>query len=160
MEILPNTKFDDSVTRSFGPLAQHVRQPLVKLRERIYQIEGCGFRMRIRLGTGHRLDFLVTLSRSDRVTEDLSDLKGEIGLGVLAAYNGNPLKAQSPSSINGWQQAFDEAAQAARVFCLPYLLGSQTELDGVKHFIEQKIEDSGIRTKEYHFPRKVREEWT
>jgi hypothetical protein len=159
MEAMNDSAFDDAVVRFFGPLAVRANSSLQKLRDGIYQIAGTAFVVRIRRGTGHRKDFVVTLSPKKSGAEDLDDLSGEIGLGVFAEYHGRPLQMHELDSKKDWLLAFEEAARAAEVFCLPYLVGEQTDLQDVRHFIEQKVEESGIRTKKYHFPPKVREEW-
>ncbi|HUJ42108.1 MAG TPA: hypothetical protein VLW52_00750 [Opitutaceae bacterium] len=150
--------FDELVTRFFAPLAKRAGLPLEALGEGIYEVAGSKFAMRIRRGTGHRKDFLVTLSLK-QPEQNLDDLSGEIGLGVLADYRGRPLHAHALDSVEDWQLALEETARASEELCLPYLKGKQNDLDGVRRFIERKIDASGIRTERHRFPRNVREEW-
>jgi hypothetical protein len=159
MSNIPSNTFDTLAARFFGPLAERAGLALRQVRDGIYEIAGQAFTVRIRRGTGHRKDFLVTLSPTRSGTEDFDDLRSEIGLGVLADYSERPLKPHPLDSLEDWQLAMGEAAEAARELCLPYLLGKQTDLEGVKQFIERRVEESGIRTKKYRFPRNVREEW-
>lgn len=159
MKDMNDSDFDDAAVRFFGPLAVRANSSLQKLREGIYQIAGMAFVVRIRRGTGHRKDFVVTLSPKKSGAEDLDDLSGEIGLAVIAEYHGRPLQMRELDSKKDWLLAFEEATHAAEMFCLPYLVGEQTDLQGVRRFIEQKVEESGITTKKYHFPPNVREEW-
>ena len=125
-----------------------------KLRDGIYQIAGRDFAMRIRQGTGHRKDFVVTLAPKVSLPDDLDDLSQEIGLGVVAEYNGKPLQVR-----DDYQREFEEAAKTAETLLVPYLLETKTDFEEIRHFVECKVEESGIRTKKYHFPPNVREEW-
>jgi hypothetical protein len=147
-------EFDNAVARCFQPFSERAGFPIRKLRDGIYEIAGQKFVMRIRRGTGHRKDFLVTLSRKASLSRDLDDLSHEIGLGVIAEYNGKQLQA-----LGDYRREFAEAAKIAESLCLPYLLGTKTDFEDIQHFVERKVEESGIKTKSYHFPRNVREEW-
>ncbi|HWA08330.1 MAG TPA: hypothetical protein VG838_02570 [Opitutaceae bacterium] len=155
---IPASQFNELMTRFFTPVAKRAGFALNVLREGIYEIAGSKFTMRIRRGTGHHKDFVVTLSPREP-DRDLDDLGGEIGLAVLAEYSGRPLHRHELDSIEDWQLAVEEAAHAADELCVPYLIGQQSDLSGVRRLIEEKIEASGIRTKKYRFPRNVREEW-
>ena len=67
-------EFDNAVARFFQPFSERAGFPKRKLRDGIYEIAGQEFVMRIRRGTGHRKDFLVTLSRKASLSRDLDDL--------------------------------------------------------------------------------------
>ncbi len=147
-------EFDDVVAQFFQPLANRVGFQLTKLRDGIYEIAGGMFAMRIRQGTGHRKDFVVTLAPKASLSDDLDDLGQEIGLGVVAEYNGKRLQ-----ETDDYQRDFSEAARIAELLCGPYLLDTKEDFGEIQHFVERKVEESGIKTKKYYFPRNVREEW-
>lgn len=159
METVSNQQFGEAVVRFFQPLADRASLPLKKLREDIYEITGKGFILRIRRGTGHRKDFVVTLAPAESRSRDLDDLSDEIGLGVVTEYHGQELRAQDVSSLADFQSAVQDAAEMAGEFCLPYLLGTKTDYEEIRRFVERKVDESGIRTKQYNFPPNVREEW-
>ena len=54
--------FDDAVTSLFKPVADRAGLELQKLPSGIYQIAGKGFVVRMRRGTGHLKEVLVTLA--------------------------------------------------------------------------------------------------
>jgi hypothetical protein len=155
---LSTTGFDTLVRHFFQPLSARVGAPLKLLREGIYEIGGSAFVLRIRRGTGHSRDFLVTLSRraSGKSLDDLSD---EIGLGVIAQYNQRSLRPHDLDSELDWKLALEEAAEAATAFCLPYLSNAQSDLSGVELFIRTKVEASGIKNKGFQFPSNVQKKW-
>jgi len=87
------------------------------------------------------------------------DLNAEIGLGVLAEYCGRPLPVREIVSEQDLVSALTDILEVADRFCLPYLLGEKLDISDVKRFIERKIAASGVETKKYSLPKKVREEW-
>ncbi len=80
--------FEIGTVDAFEPLAIRAGLPLRKLHDGVYELVGKEFVMRIRRGTGHGKDFLVTLSRKDDVSDKPLELTGEVGLAVLAEYSG------------------------------------------------------------------------
>ena len=153
-----SSKFDRLVSRYFEPLADRTGLKLVKVSHGIFEIAGKTFVVRIRLGTGHKTDFLVTLS-SEKSKKDIADLSNEIGLGVIAEYYKQPLRSQDFASDEEIHSAFLEAANTTEALCLPYLLGIRDSVADILEFVEEKIASSGIRDKKYRFPPNVREEW-
>jgi|GEM_PF-4346159 len=151
--------FEIGVADAFQPLAARAGLPLRKLREGIYEMAGKEFALRIRRGTGHGNDFLVTLSRKEDVSSDPFQLTGEVGLAVIAEYCGATADPLALTARNGSLVAFRSSAQAAEHFCLPYVLGSRADFAEVQGFVEDKIQKSGAQTKKFHFPPNVREEW-
>jgi hypothetical protein len=147
-------EFDDAVAKFFKPLANRFEFPITKLRDGIYEITGGAFAVRIRQGTGHRKDFVVTLAPLVLLPDDLDDLSHEIGLGVVAEFNGKQLH-----ECGDFQCDFSEAAKFTELLCVPYLLGTKNDFGEIQYFVERKIEESGIQSKKYRFPRNVREEW-
>src|SRR6266705_2643473 len=88
----PNSKsFDNVVANFFAPLASRAKVELRRIVEGVYEIEGQGFTARIRYGTGHRKDILVTLLPTSEKPLDVADLSKEIGLGVVAKFHGENL---------------------------------------------------------------------
>ena len=151
--------FEIGVADAFQPLAARVGLPLKKLRDGIYEMAGEEFAIRIRRGTGHGKDFLVTLSRKEDVSDDPLQLTGEVGLGVIAEFCGATADALALRARDGSVDAFRSSAEAAEHFCLPYVLGRRADFAEIQRFVEDKIQKSGIRTKKFHFPPNVREEW-
>ncbi len=147
-------EFDDAVVRFFQPLANRFGFPLKRWRDGIYEITGRTFVMRIRQGMGHRKDFVVTLAPKMALPDNLDDLSREIGLGVIAEYSGEILQAKGD-----FQNQFEEAAKAAEIYCIPYLLETKKDFEEMRNFVKRRVEETGIKTKKYHFPRNVREEW-
>jgi hypothetical protein len=97
--------FEVGIADSFQPLAIRTGLPLRKLHDGVYELVCKEFVMRIRRGTGHGKDFLVTLSRKKVVSGDPLDLTGEVGLAVLAEYNGATadalaLRARDPHRVH------------------------------------------------------------
>ena len=154
MKTEPTGEFDDAADRFFLPLAKRAGLQIKKLCDGIYEIPGRTFVMRIRQGTGHRRDFLVTLAPKSSLPDNLDDLSQEIGLGVVAEYNGKQLQVQSD-----YHSDFAEAAKIAEMFCIPYLLDTKKDFEEIRRFVECKITESGLETKKYRFPHNVREEW-
>lgn len=155
---LSPAEFDALTRHYFEPLSARADAPLRLLREGIYEIAGSAFVLRIRRGAGHARDFLVTLSR--RVSgRSLDDLSEEIGLGVIAQYNGRPLRPHDLDSELDWKLALEEAVEAATMFCLPYLLNTQSDLSGVELFIRAKVEASGISRERFQLPPNVQKKW-
>jgi hypothetical protein len=151
--------FEVGVGDAFQPLAARAGLPLKKLCAGIYEMSGSEFVMRIRRGTGHGKDFLVTLSRKEDVSADPLQLTGEVGLAVLAEYSGAVADALALTAREGSLSAFRRAADGAERFCLPYLLGRKADFPEIRRFVEDKIQKSGAHTKKYNFPTNVREEW-
>jgi hypothetical protein len=151
--------FEVGIADSFQPLAIRTGLPLRKLHDGVYELVCKEFVMRIRRGTGHGKDFLVTLSRKKVVSGDPLDLTGEVGLAVLAEYNGATADALALRARDSSSGAFRRAAEAAEHFCLPYLLGRRIDFADIQQFVEDKIQKSGAYTRKYHFPPNVRKEW-
>ena len=151
--------FDEGVTQFFEPLAKRIKLPLQKLKDGIYEIAGETFTMRIRRGIGHSRDFLVTLSEKSSTPLSPDELGREVGLGVIAEFNGQKLGTHKLHTTEGYLAAFAEAAKAAERYCAPYLLDLRSHLGEIRRVVEQKIEDSGLRPKKHRFPPNVREEW-
>jgi hypothetical protein len=111
--------FEIGVADSFQPLAIRAGLPLRELHDGVYELVGKEFVMRIRRGTGHGKDFLVTLSRREDVSDNPLELTGEVGLAVLAEYGGATADALALTARDGSPGAFRRAAEAAERFVCP-----------------------------------------
>lgn len=155
--------FDEGVAISFDPLAQRLKLPLRKMAEGVYEIPGRFFALRIRKGTGHTRDFLVTLLERASISEtsgsprDLCD--GEIGLRVIAAFYGEKLGPHMFHTREGYLRAFEDESNAAEKFAAPFLLDLRSNFGDIRQFVARKVEEAGIRDKDYRFPPNVRKEW-
>jgi len=136
---ITSSTFDVLVTQAFEPWAKRAGFVLKNPRDGIFEIEGLRFTMRIRRGTGHLKGFVVTLSRKSSQVVDLDDLDGEIGLSVIAEFNGQPLRTWALNSIDDWKVALEDAAAASQAFCLPYLIGEISNFEDIEQFIEVRI---------------------
>lgn len=157
MNIIADRAFGDAVTTFFAPIANRAGLELQKLRPDIYQIAGSDFILRLRRGTGHRKDLLVTLSRLAVPVRDLDDLSGELGLGVIAEYNGVEFPRDDLTSEESLDSSVRRAAETAEQVCVPYLLGQKSDFDEIRSFVDRKIE--AAREPPFKFPPNVREEW-
>lgn len=147
-------QFNASVARYFGPL---VKRFALSLRERckgVYEIDGNGFVVRIRQGTGHRDDFVVTLAAKGSLPEDINDLEGEIGLKVIAEYHGMKYE-----ETGDYQRDFAEAGKVSEKLLFPYLLGINDDFDGLRQFVDRKAEETRRKYEPFRLPPNVREEW-
>jgi hypothetical protein len=157
MNKLANMDFGAAVTTSFRPIADRAGLELQTMRPDIYQIAGNCFILRIRRGIGHRKDFLVTLSRLAASPRDLDDLSGEVGLSVIAEYNGVEMPYDDISSVQAFCASLRRAAETAEQFCMPYLTGQKSDFDEIRSFVDRKVEAAWEPP--FKFPPNVREEW-
>jgi hypothetical protein len=151
--------FDSEVRRAFKPISEQLGVPLEQVIQGVYQLGSHGYWLRIRRGTGHRKDFLITLSIREKSKEELSDAIDEVGLGVIVEYKGSQLPQSSLDSLDDWKAALEQASRNTQQFLSPYLTGECNDFDEILNYIERKVIDTGIRGKTFRFPRNVREEW-
>ena len=151
------THFGDAVTAVFQPLADRAGFELRKLRSDIYEIAGENFILRIRQGTGHFKDVLVTLAPSTEASLDLDYLTGEIGLNNIAEYHRLTVPEQDICSVEGFYSSLGRLAKVTETVCMPYLLGQKSDYGKIRAFVDSKIEDA--RKQWGPFPSNVREEW-
>jgi hypothetical protein len=142
----PAEKFGEEVLGAFSPMCAKNQLALKKLGPYAYQISGINFSVRVRRGTGHSKELLITLTSKPPISDSLDDLRDEIRIGVLAKYHHLELGACS-------------TLEAVEILLLPYLTGKENSISGIQQFIEREIQQSGIRNKTYLFPKNVREEW-
>lgn len=152
--------FDKAMAQHFAPLvSNNTGLALRKLAEGVYEVCSANFAMLIRHGTGHHKSILVTLLSTKERPTGIEDLSKDIGLGVIAEFYGEKLVESPFDSREDYLREAGKLASAAERFLFPYLLGLRDNLNDVRAFIEQKIENSGIQTKKWNFPKNVREEW-
>jgi hypothetical protein len=111
--------FETGVADSFKQLAIRAGLSLRKLHDGVDELVGREFAMRIRRGTGHGKDFLVTLSGREDVSDNPLELTGSVGLAVIAEYSGATADALALTARDSSLGAFRRAAEAAVRFCLP-----------------------------------------
>jgi hypothetical protein len=150
--------FDSLVIRYFGLLAKRIGLSLRTLADGAYEIAGKSFLMRIRRGTGHLPSVLVTISETKGRPQDVRDLTGEVGLSVIASFNGVDLP-KGEGRLQDMDAIVAQLATFAEKFGVPYLKEEKQSLAEIREFIENKIREKGIRDKKYNFPKNVREEW-
>jgi hypothetical protein len=141
------------------PVARGAGLLLRKVGSNLYEIGGSEFVLRIRKGTGHRDDLLVTVTSSGDTSLDLNSVKDEIGLGAIAQYYGAQFPAPDSSSITDFDLTAATAAQQAQSFILPILTGENKDFLAIKDFIKRKIAENE-QSKSYRNIPNVREEWT
>lgn len=149
--------FDDSVTAFYKPIADRAGLQLQKLRSGIYQIVGALFILRLRQGTGHKKDLLVTMAPIAASARDLDDLSGEIGLPLIAEYHGVEIPHEDITSSEGFYSSPRHVAEMIERFCMPYLLGQKSDFEELRSFVDRKIASAPIPS--FNFPPNVREEW-
>jgi hypothetical protein len=153
--------FDAEVAHSFQPLADRAKLPLTKIKDGVYEMAGHSFVLRIRRGTGHARDFVVTLASRSSLSEDPEKLAGEIGLLNFAEVYGEQLNPHPLQTSAGYRKAFQEAADVAGKLCVPYLLGLRGDADfaKVREHVDRKIAAAGGQWNDAKFIKNVRKEW-
>ncbi|MBI4658411.1 MAG: hypothetical protein HY735_06130 [Verrucomicrobia bacterium] len=147
--------FREAVTKFFAPLAEQTGLTLSELADGVYEIEGAKFAMRIRRGTGHRKDMLVTLLATEGRPTDLFDLSHEIGLGMVAEFRGERIEADQKDDL----KEAENLAHAAQKFLVPYLLGHRSDHAELTKFVEKRANEVSSEVPAYRFPKNVRKEW-
>ena len=157
----PNTTtFSTAVARSFAPLAANAKLTIRELGEGIHEVQGKDFTMRVRRGTGHRKDILVTLLPTAERPADHDDLSKEIGLGVVAEFVGESLPELPIDTEEEYLRSADYLAKAADKLLLPYLLGTRNDFAELKRFVADRADKAVGEIPDYRFPKNVRKEWT
>ena len=147
------------VTTFFAPFVANTKLAIEELGEGIHEVQSKKFIMRIRRGTGHRNDILVTILATAERPANNDDLSKEIGLAVLAEFRGETL-AESPfDTEEAYLRAAAELARAAEKLILPYLLGHRTDFTDLKKFVAARAEKALREIPDYRFPKNVRKEW-
>ncbi len=152
-------EFDRAVTVHFKPLAEGLGSNLGHPAKGMYEIVSGSFTLRVRLGTGHGIDILVTAVPTSSKSVDPSELQGEIGLGVITEFYGAKLETVRSNSREKIEPEVAKLSALSSKFISPFLIGKNTDWERIKAFVENKIADSGIRSKQYNFPKNVRKEW-
>lgn len=156
----PNLKtFDSVVPDLFASLAQRAKAGLRRVADGVYEIEAQGFTARVRYGTGHRKDILVTLLPTSEKPLELSDLSREVGLGAVAKFCGENLPELSFDNEEEYLAYASALAASAEKFLLPYLLGLRTDFSAIKEFVSKNAREGDREVSEFKFPKNVRKEW-
>jgi len=151
--------FDKVVADVFRTLAVRSKSELRRIGEGVYEIEGHEFTTRIRRGTGHRKNILVTISPTTEKPTNLADLSGEIGLSVVAKFHGEKLTELSFDDEKEYLEYARNLANSAQKVLLPYLLGLRSDFSQIKEFVAKNAEESAEEVSKYRFPKNVRKEW-
>jgi len=156
----PNVRmFDDAAARFFAPIASRAKLPFQSLGDGVYEIQSREFTMRVRRGTGHRKDILITLLPTVERSADLGDLSKEIGLGVIAKFRGENLAEPSLATQEEYFRYSENLAIASERLLVPYLQGNKTDFSEIKAFVAKNAEKAVSEIPEYRFPKNVRKEW-
>ncbi len=151
--------FDDVVVNFFAPLADRAKTELRRVADGINEIGTQGFTARVRYGTGHRKDILVTLLATCEKPLEISDLSKEIGLGAVAKFRGENLPELPFQNEEEYLRYASNLAASAEKFLLPYLLGLRTDFSAIKEFVSKNGLEAAREVSEYKFPKDVRKEW-
>lgn len=151
--------FNEAVARFFAPVAAKAKLAIQEFGEGVCEAQGKEFTMRIRRGTGHRKDILVTLLPTAERPADIDDMSKEIGLGVVAEFRGETLAESSLNTEEEYLRSAGKLATAAEKLLLPYLLGVRTDFAGLKEFVAARAEKAVSKIPDYRFPKNVRKEW-
>lgn len=156
----PNTAtFDRAVANFFAPLAANAKLASQQLCDGVYEVQGKEITMRIRRGTGHRKDILVTLLPTAERPADNDDLSKEIGLDVVAEFCGQTVAESSLDTEEEYLRSAGVLATAADKLLFPYLLGDRTDFAELKKFVAARAEKAVSEIPDYRFPKNVRKEW-
>jgi hypothetical protein len=152
-------EFNQAVLNRFGAMAESLDLKLKQLADGVFEIASQLYSLRIRLGTGHRVDFLVTLVDNKEKADDANALTGEIGLGVIMEYYGTKLIESRQAAPQDIDAEIARMADLSQHYCVPFLSGKSADWVSIKEFVQTKIEKAGGNMKKYNFPKNVREEW-
>jgi hypothetical protein len=104
--------------------------------------------------------FFITLSKTNLNLEDIGDIReDEIGLGHFALHDGYDLLHHSLDSLENWQQALKESADAARELCVPYLQGKRNDFEEIRENARRKGEEAARPFQQICFPPNVIKKW-
>lgn len=151
--------FDQAVAHHFAPLAVNAKLAIQHLCDGAYEVQGKEFIMRIRRGTGHRKDILVTLLQSAERPAENDDLSKEIGLGVVAQFYGEKLEEASLDTQEEYLRSAGSLAEAAGRLLFAYLIGDRTDFAQLKNFATARSGKAVSEIPDYRFPKNVRKEW-
>jgi hypothetical protein len=167
MKNISREEFGELVVRYFEPLVQQVGLSLKRFTQEryhifydVFEIAGSDFFMRIRRGIGPNKIFFITLSKTNLNLEDIGDIReDEIGLGHFALHDGYDLLHHSLDSLENWQQALKESADAARELCVPYLQGKRNDFEEIRENARRKGEEAARPFRQICFPPNVIKKW-
>ena len=159
MSELDATVFDRAAMKAFSPLAVNAKLTMEALGGGVYEVQGKEFTMRIRRGTGHARDILVTVLPTGERPADHDDMSKEIGLGVVAEFGGQCLSELPFDTEEECQCSAVYLANEADKLIMPFLLGTRNDFGELKEFVAARVEAAQRDLPDYRFPKNVRKEW-
>ena len=151
--------FEEAVIRSFQPIATANGMALQKLGDGVFEIRGAEFAIRIRRGTGHLPDFVVTLGLKKSPYSDIYDASGEIGLGWIAEFYGAKLEAPGLLTPENIEQGMQNASLLTGDLCIPYVTGTRNDYANIRAFLDKKKEGISLAYDKMQFPSNVHRKW-
>ncbi|HVV49653.1 MAG TPA: hypothetical protein VHO06_08340 [Polyangia bacterium] len=124
--------FERAIEAHFAPVITGAGLTLARIAAGVYEVAGREIAMRLRAGTGHKKDMLMTLVRRRGRTGDPYDLHDEIGAGWFAKQVGITMPEFSVDSEEGYMRSAFDLAQVAKTALLPYLLGTRLDFGVVE----------------------------
>lgn len=150
---------DGLIIRFFSPVAAKVGRPLQRIADGVYEICSSVFTIRIRFCEGHGKSILATIMLTSERSTDPSDLRDEIGVGVVARYEGKSMHTEQKTTAEELVEQAKEVATKTDTLLVPFLLGLRNDFESIRKYVESLIIESGMREKTWNFPKNVREEW-
>ncbi len=154
--------FEKAVRRYFGLLAGKWKLALQCVDDGLYEIPSAHFSLFIRRGSGHSPDIGVLLvAKKDRPDQPKHEslISKALGLGAIMEFYGAKLERHDLLTEEDVFLEANRLAEAISKYCTPFFLGQANDWQKVNDFVEDEIMRSGVATKQYHFPRFVRQEW-
>lgn len=154
--------FEQAVGRYFEPIAKEHGWPLIRRGDNVYETTSPFFVMRIRFDIGaHTKGINATLVPTDQASRDIgSGGGGELGVGVLAGYNGVEIKyIPWEQTETGFFAEAQNVAEMMKTYGVPYLLGQKSDWNNVKDYIQGRIKERAKEIKQYEFPPNVQKRW-
>jgi hypothetical protein len=151
--------FGQAITRHFEPIAREYGLELMRVSDDTYEIPSSHFVISIRFGVGHGRSISATLKRSCRTPVGESDDKDELGVAVIAGFNGVEMQTRPVNTIEEFFEQTRYVAEMTNTFFGPYIFGQKSDFDKVKKYIEEKIERRANELKQLKFPPSVQKRW-
>jgi len=153
--------FVHAVAKYFEPIAKEHTWPLVHQTPNLYEITTPHFIMRIRFDVGaHTKSINATLIPANQMPGDIENGKGELGIGLIAGYNGMPIEyIPWDATESGFEEQAQHISNMVKQYALPYLLNQRSDWNEITEFLRKKNEQSMTEIKKYKFPQNVQKRW-
>ena len=154
--------FERAVARYFEPIGQEHGWRMTRRTDNLYEVFAGRFVMRIRFEIGaHRKGINATLIPLDVLPGDVERGGcGELGVSVIAGYNDVDIQyIPWEQDEKGFFEQAEYFADLTRRFGVPYLLGQKSDWDGVKNYIEARIDERKKEIREVRFPSFLQKRW-